>query len=97
MTQHFYSLDNEKSTEKIILFFKELFSQQNIQNLEKIKPIKMKMPFTGEEVKLAIRSLKNNKSPGPDNSPAEIFNNSPEELMRRIADLFNKLAETGEI
>jgi len=64
--------------------------------LENIKPAKMRLPFTGEEVKIAIRSLKNNKSPGPDNLPAEIFKNCPEALLRKIADMFNKIAETGQ-
>ena len=90
------ALDNKKSTEKITKFFKELFNQENICNLENIKPAKMRLPFTGEEVKIAIRSLKNNKSPGPDNLPAEIFKNCPEALLRKIADMFNKIAETGQ-
>ena len=92
------ALNNEKSTEKITEYFTKLFSEEEIKtDLDEIKPIKMKVPFSSEEIRRAIKKLKNNKTPGPDNIPAELFKNCPEELISKIVDLFNNIAQTGEI
>ena len=49
-------------------------------------------PFTSEEVEIAVKSLKNNKSAGNDNIYAEQLKCSPNEY---ISDIFNNMAETG--
>ena len=88
-------LSNEKSLEKITEFYNRLFNEENKQSFEDIKPEKMKMPFSKEEVIKAVNSLKNNKSPGPDNISAEQLKHCPDIIYQHIADIFNEIAETG--
>lgn len=62
--KHFEALLNQPSpTDPSVL--DELPVYSTIQDLD--------LPPTFEEVKRAVRSLKNNKTPGPDSTPAEIF------------------------
>ena len=56
----------------------------------------MANPFTTDEVKSAVKTLKNNKSPGKDGITAELIKHSPDTLHQRIADIYNTIAETGE-
>ena len=48
------ALNNEKSTEKITEFFKNLFCEKSEEETENIKPCKMKTPFYAEEIRRAI-------------------------------------------
>ena len=52
----------------------------------------MKQPFVSAEVKKAIKSLKNNKSPGIDNRTSEELNHSPDVIYQHIAELINIIA-----
>jgi len=61
-----------------------------------IKPMKMNIPFTKEEVKNATRKLKNNKSAGSDNITAEQLKNAPDIMYEKIAEIYNNIAETGK-
>ena len=56
----------------------------------------MRTPFTATEVQAAIRSLKNGKSPGVDGLTAEQLKNCPAVTYEMIADVMNKMAQTGE-
>jgi len=88
---------NEKEQVSIITdFFKNTFKKDNMEEIEEINPVKMDQPFTADEIEDAIKSLKNNKSPGIDNISAELLKYGPEEINEQIADIFNTIAETGE-
>ena len=55
----------------------------------------MTKPFTKEEVKSAVKCLKNNKSPGPDEITAEQLKHSPDIVFEKMADIYNHVAKTG--
>ena len=55
----------------------------------------MQIPFTTEEIKLSIKSMKNNKSTGVDNVKAELLKIGPEIFSEEIAQIFNETASTG--
>ena len=50
-----------------------------------------------EEIETAAKRLKNNKSPGVDNINAELLKYGPNELHGEMANIFNRIAATGEI
>lgn len=53
------------------------------------------MPITQEEVENAIQLSKNNKSPGPDEIPCELFKLIDESNIKIIVKLFNNIYDTG--
>lgn len=88
---------NEEEQVKIITdFFEKMFNSENLNNIRNIQATKMKSPFTSEEIKQAVKSLKNNKSPGIDQICSEMIKYGPEELNVAIAEILNRTAETGE-
>ena len=56
----------------------------------------MNQPFTAEEIKSAIRSLRNNRSAGDDQIKAEMLKSSHDILLELLADIYNNLSKTGE-
>ena len=56
----------------------------------------MKRPFTTEEIRIAVKSLKNGKSAGIDNLNSELIKYGPDIICEQIAEIFNETAETGE-
>ena len=82
--------------DKITKFFERFVNSNIINDISKTKPVQMKNPFKAEEIKEAVKKLKNNKSPGKDQITAEQIKNAPEILYRIIADMFNNVAKTGE-
>ena len=75
-----------------------MFSKETEKEIEGITPTKMTTPFTKEEIKNAIKSLKNGKSAGIDKIYAELLKHAhaPDEISEVIAVIFNQAAETGE-
>ena len=57
----------------------------------------MDVPPTLEEVKKAIESLKNGKTPGPDGIPGEIFKCGDEDLCHAILSIFQRCWQTIEV
>ena len=91
-------LNDENSVTKISKFFENFFNDKDIkEDFSHIEPTKMKVPFTETEIKTAVKKLKNNKSPGPDNIVSEMLKNSPDIAYNKIAELFNYIAETGDV
>ncbi len=91
--------ENNEVINEITDYFKKLFTddESHNQNLNQIviNPCKMEKPFTGVEVEKAVKKLKNNKSPGSDQINAELLKSSPKLIFDNIADIYNKVAETG--
>ena len=81
-----------------VSFFKDLFGEKNVnEDIDKIveetlSNIQDKEPdFTIEELKAAIKSLKNNKSAGIDRIPAEFFKALPDKLLIIILKIMNRI------
>ena len=87
---------NASQQSKIIAeFFKQQFNKDDAPPTRKFQPAKMKIPFTAEEIQLAIKSLKNNRSAGGDKLKAELLKHGPTIYSHEIAAIFNEVAETG--
>ena len=56
----------------------------------------MNQPFVLEEIKSAIRSLRNDRSAGEDQRKTEILNSAPDILHELLANIYNNMSETGE-
>ena len=61
----------------------------------KITPVPMSQPFTKEEVKEAVKGMKNGKSPGIDEVNVELIKYATQEIYSKIADIYNSIASTG--
>ena len=57
----------------------------------------MTTPFTSNEIKIAVKTLQNNKCEGSDGIKAELLKNCPEIIFKEIAEIFNNTARTGKI
>ena len=86
--------DEEEQAKLIADHFKKIFFKGSEQ-YKKIAPMKMKRPFTGEEVYYGAGKISNNRSAGCDDVYAELIKNAPEVVHDRIADLLNNMAESG--
>ena len=73
-------------------------SSKNTQVLNKIhsQPTAMNQPFTPEELKSAIRSLRNGRSAGDDQRKTKILKSAPDILHELLANIYNNISETGE-
>ena len=56
----------------------------------------MNQPFTPEELKSAIRSLRNGRSAGDDQRKTKILKSAPDILHELLANIYNNISETGE-
>ena len=63
--------------------------------IEYIKPKEMKSQFTKEKVAKAIKSLKNNKSPGIEDINVEFIKYSQGIIHEKISEILNEIAKTG--
>ena len=88
--------DPDRQIEIISAFFKEMFNSSDMEEIENIPPRKMTELFNEEEVRKAINSLKNGKSPGIDDLCAEQLKNGPGLTCHKIAELLNHMAATGD-
>ena len=56
----------------------------------------MLTPFTSSQVRKAVWTLKNDKSPGMDQINVELIKYSLEVVYKKIADIYNNIAATGK-
>ena len=54
-------------------------------------------PIRKDEIKSALKRLKNGKAPGIDNIPGELLNVDPENTVNELESLFNAIWEREEI
>ena len=92
-----FTINEKEQAEIITAHFKKQFSK-NTQVLNKIhsQPAAKNQPFTAEEIKNAIRSLRNDRSAGGDQVKAEMLKSAPDILHELLADIYNNISETGE-
>ena len=64
-------------------------NQEEIENLNR--------PITSTEIKILIRTLPTNKSPGPDSFTVEFYHKCREELTPILLKLFQKIVEEGKL
>ncbi|CAG7786345.1 unnamed protein product [Allacma fusca] len=78
-TQHTVSNKNTIRPEQWEILYRNHFDGE--EDLKEKAPHMQGPPFTTEEVHIAIKCLANNKSPGTDGIPNEIWKNLPPELL----------------
>ena len=64
-------------------------NQEEIEDLNR--------PITSMEIKILIRNLPENKSPGPDSFTAEFYQKFKEELTPTLLKIFQKISEEGKL
>ena len=91
-----FTINEKEQAEIIAAHFNKQFSK-NTQVLSKIhsQPTPINQPFTTEEIKKAIRSLRNNRSAGDDQIKVEMLKYSPPIFFTNLADICNNISETG--
>ena len=93
-----FTINEKEQAEIIAVHFEKQFSIKT-QVLNKIhsQPTSMNQPFTAEEIKSGIRSLRNNRSAGDDQIKAEMLKPAPDILHELLADIYNNISEQGRI
>ena len=60
-------------------------------------PCYSSLPFTLKELKLVVSRLKNNKSPGVDGLPAELFKYASDGVLKSLLTVYNKIKKTRDV
>ena len=94
-TDNGVTTNQEEQVKIITKFFKEFSNNPNMPETLNATPQAMNRPFTTEEIKSAIKNLKNNKSPGIDKLTAEQLKHGPDKIATIIDDILNSTAEQG--
>ena len=95
--------DEEKCLKRWTEYFRSLLNQSRPETLEEenAPEIQLNTQFvetpTLEEVRNNVQKLKNNKSPGSDNLPGELFKYGGEALCQRLHELIVKIWEKEEL
>ena len=84
----------KKQSEIIAKYFENIF-YTNATPMQNVLPIPMSTLFTSSEIRKAVWTLKNNKSPGMNQINVELIKYSPE-IVYEIADICNNVAATGK-
>lgn len=73
------------------------FSKISIPVIEEADKEELEQPITLEEIKMAVAEMANNKSPGPDGLPTEIYKSYGEILLPELLKVFNWAKERGKL
>eukprot|EP00794_Sanderia_malayensis_P004055 gene4055-4606_t len=87
--------NENKQVQIVSEFFDKMFNKSTEKEIEAIPPKKMKQLFAKEEIKNAVMSLRNGKSPGIDQVYGEMLKYGPEIIFVEIAEIFNLISESG--
>ena len=92
-------VDSKKVCYRWETYLKELLNEKsgttNIDNIPKIEgPIQA---ITEDEVKEAVKSLKNKKAPGPTGLSADIIKAAGQTAVRTLLNIFHKIWDTEEL
>ena len=86
---------NEKKQSEIIAKYFENIFYTNATPMLNVLPIPMSTLFTSSEIRKAVWTLKNNKSPGMNQIDVELIKYSLG-IVYEIADIYNNVAATGK-
>ena len=90
---------NPNQTLEIVAdFFKEKFQNKDLASIASFQgiPRKLNKPFTSEEVRKSLESLKNNRAPGGDEISGELLKYGTPLLHKSIANILNRVFEEHE-
>lgn len=87
------SINDDEIKHKCDTFLKNL----NLPTLSKEEALSMISDVTENEIREAIRKLKNNKSPGTDGLPGEFYKCFLEVLLPLLTKVFNYTLKTGDM
>ena len=87
--------NDEEKANIIANYFKSQF-YKNAEPLPEINPTSMRIPFTQTEIETAVKTLKNNNSPGNDDIILELIKYAPTEVHNIIASIYNDIACKGD-
>ena len=76
--------------------FKNIFEKEKQEKPTFYPPCKNQPPFSLDEIKSAVKRLKNGKSPGVDDMNAEMLKNAPDDVHQMIAEILNTSVETED-
>ena len=74
--------------------FRNVF--ENEEGKQEKPPCKNQPPFSLEEIKSAVKKLKNGKSPGIDEINAEMLKHAPDSILKIIAEILNTSVESED-
>ena len=94
--EHGLITNEAQQVELINKSFNETFNVPGETKIPEITPTEMTTPFTTEEIKEAVNSRKNGKSPSCDDIKAGLIKYSQDIISEQIAELLNKIAKTGK-
>ena len=79
-------------------YFKKTLAPENLkEEFLEIEPCPMIKKFTGDEIASIAKRLSNDKAAGPDKLQAEFIKNAPPVIFDDIANIYNTIAEKGDV
>ena len=87
---------NEKKQSEIIAKYFENIFYTNATPMQNILPTPISTLFTSSEIRKAVWTLKNTRSPRMGQINVELIKYSPAVVYEKIADIYNNIAATGK-